>query len=42
MRIIAGDRAFLDEQLAHRHHLPLDLLPLGAEIVVLAGGAASY
>ena len=35
--IVAGKRAFLDEQLAHRHHFPFDLLALGAEIIVLAG-----
>ena len=37
VRIVARDRAFLDEQFAHRHHFPLDLLPLGAEVIVLAG-----
>ncbi len=35
--IIAGERPLLDEQFAHGHHLPFDLLTLGAEIVVLAG-----
>ena len=33
----AGDGALLDEQLAHRHHFPFNLLTLDAEIVVSAG-----
>ena len=36
-RRIAGHRAFLDEQLAHRHHFPVDLVALGAAVVVLSG-----
>ena len=36
-RSVAGRRAFLDEQLAHRHHFPIDLVALGAPIVVEAG-----
>src|SRR5438034_10351268 len=35
--VIAGQRSFLDEQLAHRDHLPFDLLAFSAAIVVLAG-----
>src|SRR5262249_7869156 len=35
--IVAGERPLLDEQFAHGHHLPFDLLAFGAEIVVLAG-----
>ena len=37
MDVVAGDRPLFDEQFAHRHHFPFDLLTLGAEIVVLAG-----
>src|SRR5262249_42122889 len=35
-RIIAGDRALLDEQLAHRDHFPFNLLAFGAQVVVFA------
>ena len=35
--VVAGDGSLLDEQFAHRHHFPFDLLALGAEIVVFAG-----
>ncbi len=33
----AGHRAFLDEQLAHRHHFPVDLVALRALVVVEPG-----
>ena len=36
-RRLAGQRAFLDEQLAHRHHFPIDLVALGAAQIVEAG-----
>ncbi len=36
-RRLAGQRAFLDEQLAHRHHFPVDLVALGAAQIVEAG-----
>jgi len=32
-----GQRAFLDEKLAHRHHFPVDLVALRAAVVVQAG-----
>src|SRR5262249_21606682 len=35
--IIAGDCALLDEQLAHWHHFPFNLLAFGAQVVVFAG-----
>ena len=36
-RRFAGQRALLDEQLAHRHHFPVDLVALGAAQIVEAG-----